>query len=855
MTTTLQDLRYGVRMLARSPGFTLVAVLTLALGIGANAAMFGVVDALLFRPPSGVSAPSGLVRVQMELPLRPGEQAELSGVLSYPDYTTLRDRAGGFARVSAYARTTVTIGRAEEERPNQALLVTGDYFRLLGTRPALGRLIAPDDDREGSPNPVAVLSWSYWNRALAGDASVVGQPIVVNGRSYTVVGVAPQHFVGTELGSPALWLPLGVAPSLGYDERMTRSRFAAWLSIVARLAPGVTRQQAQSMAEGAILAARDEGADVPPGAMGGVPGGEVRVRMGGPGGAGGPGAGPAPQPPPPRVRLAELRGRGAAGIPAPLGGGQSLPVSLWFMAVTAAVLLIACANVANLMLARATNRQHEIAVRLSLGATRGRLARQLMTENLLLAALGGAAGLAVAAAGVALLPRVVPLPPLPPFLDERMLAFTALLTVLTTAAFGLAPALRATRPDLHAALSAAGRRRAGRPRGRSALVVVQLAASLVLLIGAGLFIRSLRNVRSIDVGFDTDHLLVASIDQRGARSSREQMDGYWRAALERVRALPGVRSAALGMSAPFEMSIMLPLDAPGYPSPDGRPRPAQADFAGAGYFATLGIEITRGRAFTEEDRAGTAPVAIVNETLARQIWGGDQPLGKCVRVGAPGGDAPCLEVVGVAEDAKYADLTAPAAPFLYRPLEQRLRMAPPMTVLHVRASGDPAALAARVRQELQGLDPAVRFASVRPLSDLMLPQIMPWRMGTLIFTLFGSLGLLLAAVGLYGVLSFLVAQRTRELGVRIALGARTGDVLALVLGQGARLIVLGIAAGLLGGAVAARLFASMMYGVSPLDPLVYLSTAVVLGAIGMVATYVPARRATRVDPIVALRAE
>jgi putative ABC transport system permease protein len=858
MTNFLQDIRYAARGLRHAPAFTLVAAVTLALGIGANAAMFGIVDALLFRPPSGVADPGRVVRVQMQIAAPPGEPgAELSSVLSYRDYVNLRDNARGFAGVTAFAPVALSVGEGDDARTQDALLVTGDYFQVLGVRPARGRLIAPDDDREGAANPVVVMSWDFWRRTFPGDSGsqALGKALVINGRSFTVIGVTPRHFVGTQLGAPALWVPLGTGAALGQNAQLMRSRFVSWLSIVARLAPGIAREQARSAAQAAILAARDEGGELPTPEQlgeGGPMSGEVRVQIGGPGGEDGRGRAP---PPPPRVRLGGLGGAGSARFGAAFGGGRSLDVSLWFLAVTAAVLLIACANIANLMLARATKRSHEIAVRLSLGATRWRLTRQLMTESLLLALLGAGAGLWLAAFAVDLLPRVVPLPPLPPFLDGRVIAFTGLLTLVTTLVFGLVPALRATRPDIRSALGTGGPIGIGRSLGRRALVVAQLAASLVLLIGAGLFIRSLRNLKAVDVGFDAEHLLVATADVRGARLTREQTDEYWLRALERVRGIPGVRSAALGMAAPFEMNIMMPVDAPGFPSPDGQPRGAQTDFAGVGYFATLGIPIVQGRPFTDEDRAGYAPVVIVNERMARQIWGGQSPVGKCIRAGVLGRNAPCAEVVGVAADAKYADITADPDLFFYRPIAQRPRQAPPMTVLHVRATGDPDALAGVVRRELQGLDASIRFADVRPLTNLIMPQIQPWRAGTLIFTLFGALGLVLAAVGLYGVLSFLVAQRTREIGVRIALGAPSNSVLGLVLSQGARLIAIGVAVGLIVGAMSTQLFASMMFGVSPLDPVVYLATALVLATIGMLAVYVPARRATQVDAMVALRAE
>ncbi len=858
MTTFLQDLRYAARGLRRAPGFAVVAVLTLALGIGANAAMFGIVDALLFRPPSGVADPDRVVRVQMQLPPLPDQPGgELSSVVSYPAFAALRDNTRGFAGVAAFAPMSLTVGEGDDARPLNAFLVTGDYFRVLGTRPARGRLIAPDDDSEGAAHPVVVLSWDFWRRAFPGDSGsqAMSRTLIVNGRQFTIIGVAPKNFTGTQAGTPSLWLPLGAGVLLGQNPQVLRSRFVSWLSVVARLAPDIGREQARSAAQAAILAEREESGGMPsPGQIGetGPMGGEVRVQIGGPGEGDGPRRAP---PPPPRVALAGLGGVGSAALPTPFGGNGSLPVSLWFLAITAAVLLIACANLANLMLARATRRSHEIAVRLSLGATRWRLTRQLLTESLLLAIVGAAAGLWLAVFAVDLLPRVLPLPPLPPFLDGRVVAFTALITLATTAAFGLAPALRATRPDIRSALGTGGVPGIGRSLGRRALVVVQLAASLVLLIGAGLFIRSLHNVNAIDVGFTADRLLVATVEPRGARMTREQMEDFWSRALARVRAIPGVRAAALGMVAPFEMSIMLPVASPGFPAAGNESRAAQLDFAGVDYFAALGIPVVQGRPFTDEDRAGAAPVAIVNQTMARRIWGGQSPIGKCVVAGMQGPDAPCAEVVGVAGDAKYGDITAEPGLFLYRPLAQRPRQAPPMTVLHVRTERDPAALAGVVRREIQALDASIRFADVRPLTSLIMPQLQPWRMGTLVFTLFGTLGLLLAAVGLYGVLSFLVAQRTREIGVRMALGAPHRSVLALVLGQGARLIAIGVVTGLLLGAMATQVFASMMFGVSPLDPFVYVATALVLATIGMFAVYVPARRATQVDAMVALRAE
>jgi predicted permease len=517
------------------------------------------------------------------------------------------------------------------------------------------------------------------------------------------------------------------------------------------------------------------------------------------------------------------------------------------------VLLIACANVANLLLVRAANRAHEITVRLSLGATRARLAVQLLTESVLLAALGGAAAIIVAKLGAAVLPSMLPLPPLPKIVDGRALAFTATLAMITILAFGLAPAWRATRQELHVILGAAGRSRAGTSLGRDALVVVQLGASLALLVAAGLFVRSLRNVKAVDTGFAADRLLLASADVRGARFTREQALEYWQRALERAKSLPGVRGASLGAAMPLEMNLNFRIDIPGLPTPDGQPRLTSADFVGPEFFATSGVHIVQGRAFTADDREGGAPVAIVNETFVRRYLHGVNPMSACIAEGGPGDNAPCSQIVGVAADAHYGGLTRDPDPFMYRPIAQRPAEMPAITMLYVRTTGEPSALAGVLRRELQSLDSRVSFATVRPMMMMLEPQIAPWRIGSFIFMLFGALGALLAAVGLYGVVSFVVAQRTRELGVRIALGAQTKDVLGLVLRQGMRLVVIGLVVGAAAAVLATRFLASLMFGVSTLDPLVYVGMAVALAVIALLATYVPAMRAARVDPVEALR--
>jgi predicted permease len=823
LSTLGQDLRYGVRSLRRAPGFAAVAVLTLALGIGANSAMFSVVDALLFRPPPGVRDPTQVVRLQIELQSRGSDSPGMSDLISYPDLADLRENGSRLGAIAAFVRTTKPIGDGETAESEPAILASGNYFDVLGVQPAIGRLLNMSDDRDNAANAVAVLSWSYWQRAYSGAPSVLGRSIRVAGRPFTIVGVAGKHFAGSELGAPALWVPLGNAWQLGYDAELRRMRFGVWLSAVARLGPDVSRVQATDAARLALQLGRaglPAGGKVPDGSSG------------------------------PRVTLTSLAGivRGANGEPRATSQ-RVLPVSLWFLAVTGIVLLIACANVANLLLARGAQRAHEIAVRTSIGATRRRLLRQLLTENVLLAALGAVAGLLFAAAGTALLPRAIPLPTLPPLFSGRLLTFTVVLTCATIVLFGITPALRSARANLLSALS--GRSPSGtRSRLRHILVVVQIGASVVLLVSAGLFIRSMRNVEVIDPGFAVQQLLAVSTDTRSAPLTTEESGVFWGRALERVRQLDGVDAAALGAVLPFEEVYMTPVSEPGGTGALA----AQPDFADAAYFATVGIPMREGRPFTVADQhPSAAPVVIVNQTLARQLFQGTSALGRCIRAGPIPRGATCAQIVGVVADANFADVTREPGPVYYRPLGARDQGWG--TVLHVRTRRDPAELAGAVRRELLALDKSLLYVRVRPLTDLLAPQLVPWRTGTFIFGLFGSVGLILAAIGLYGVIALLVAQRAHEVGIRMALGARRGDVVRLILNHGARLLVAGLVVGTLGAAAASRFFRAMMYGVSALDPIAYLGTALVLTIVALLALMIPMRRATKVDPMVTLRVQ
>lgn len=877
MLRTPTELRQTLRSLKKSPGFTLVAALALGVGIGANTAMVGVFDALLVRPPEGVREPERLVRVETERTRLPGSPPVLDDALSYPVFAALQERAAGFAGVAAYAAGPLSVGEGEGVRNESVILASGDYFGVLGARAALGRLLHPDDDRAGAANAVAVLSWEYWQRAHGGDPGVLGEQVRVGGEPLTVVGVAPRHFVGAELASPALWAPLSLAPRLGYEEDFLRSPFVSWLTVVGRLAPGVTPERARGTVQAALLVAEEMRLTAAPlagGRAGRMPaGGVVEMRGDAPAGAAGPGAGAparaagdgaarvlrapggegeaerAPAaPPPPRAQLAPLAG---AGRQPGMGGQGGAPVQAWYLAVTAAVLLIACANVANLLLARGAARQHELAVRVSLGATGARVARQLFTESAVLAALGAAVGLGVALAVWRALPALVTLPPLPPLWDPRTLAVTLALAGLTVVVFGAAPLLALRRPDLRALIGAAAPSLTPRSRGRSALVVAQLAISMLLLIGAGLFIRSFQNVRTMDLGFAREELLVVTADTRGAGWTPERNEAYWAEARERLQRLPGVRSAALATTVPYLMRIQVPATPRG--AEPGTGEPAQMDQVDPGYFETLGIPIVEGRAFTAEDRRGGPPVAVVSRALARELWPGEPAVGQCL-TGGPGGEG-CLEVVGVAGDARLGQVTDAEPRLLFRPLEQRMQMGMGANVLHLRAEGDLAALAARVREEMRGVQGTAPQLEVRTIGELVEPQLAPWRASAVLLALFGALGLALAAVGLYGVVAYLVTRRTREIGLRMALGADRRRVFRLVLSGAGRLAAAGAAIGLLLAAAGARFAASLLYGVGALDPLVYALTAALLGAVALLAAALPARRAMRVSPMEALRSE
>jgi predicted permease len=821
METVWQDLRYGVRTLWKSPGFTLVSIVVLALGIGANTTIFSVVNALLLRPPAGVRSPARMVLLGRTMD---GQDFD---TFTYPDYVDYRDQSTVFAGVSAFFDTPLHLSTGSDALRVPGTLVSGNYFEVLGADAARGRTLRPEDDREPGAHPVAVISDGLWRRRFGADPNVVGQNVSLNGQPFTVVGIARPAFVGTETDHASdVWLPLAMyrqaIPDHFADTNPLTERQATWLSAFARLKDNVRPAQAQAeldtiahrLADAYPESNEHKGATISPG-LGFDPNQRRDVQQ----------------------------------------------LTTMLMAVVGLVLLIACANVANLLLARGVTRHKELGIRLALGAGRGRLVRQLLTESLLLAVLSGAAGLFVALWTSDLLASFIPAEALgggtatidlhP---DRNVLLFAIGVSLLTGLIFGLIPALQTSRPDVMTVLKQTGTPSSVRVRSRlrGALVVTQIALSLVLLVCAGLFVRTLRNARAISPGFNTSHVLVAALDLGRQSYKQPQAELFYAQLTERVRALPGVEAASLAEMLPLgggSLGTVIqlegqPADAPG----------VNVDFNNVApdYLRTMEIPLKLGRDFSARDTAAAPGVVIVNETLARKLWPNESPIGK--RFIMPKGmtERATVEVVGVAADTKYRTLFERPRLYMYVPYAQNFSAA---MRLHVRASGDPETLRAAVAHEVQTLDRNLPLSGVKTLREQLNSSLTQQRVAATLVAVFGLLALALAAVGLYGLLAYTVSQRTHEIGVRLALGAQTGDVLRLVLRDGLRLALLGIAVGLLIAAGVTRLLASLLYGVSALDPLTYGGVALALIVVALIASYVPARRATKVDPMVALRYE
>ena len=804
----MTDLRYAVRTLLKSPGFAAAATLTLALGIGAAAAIFTVVNAVLLRP-LPYPAAERLTMVWLANPL----QGIARDVSPYLTFRAFRDGSSSFSHLTAYTATSMNLTGAGEPQRVRGALVTEGFLPMLGVRPMLGRGLR-DDEHEPGRHEVAVIGHGLWARAFGGQAAAVGGTLSLNGTRYTIVGVMPPGFAYPR--DAEFWLPLAPTPGL---RPILESRGSYWLNVLGRLRAGTSLRAAGAELEATL---RQLDGEFP-----GVYDGQD-------------------------VLLEPLLDSIAGHLRTPLFVLQGAVLFL---------LLIACANVANLLFARATARQREMAIRAALGARRGRLVQQLVTESLVLAALGTAGGLVLAAWGIDLLQALGPvdLPRLHEVrLDATVLAFTALLMLGAAVVFGLAPALQLARPDLVTPLKESARTAAGQTGpARTLLVGSQIALALVLLVGAGLLIRSFSRVMTVDPGFDPAGVLTVELALPSQRyPEAAHRSGFYRRLLERLAAHAGVESAGAirdVLLSPLPNSAPIAIEGRADLSEADRNLPIAFDPVTPDFFRALRIPIVRGRGFTHTDDDAAPPVAIVNESLVRRFFPGDDPIGRRVTFGNPdGGNVRWLTIVGVAADARRSGLDVGPRPELYAPHAQA--PAADMT-LTVRTAGDPMMLAGSVRAALAELDPELPLARVATLDGLVGASVAERRFHMLLLAVFSAFALILAAIGIYGVVTYLVSQRTREFGVRLALGAQRRDVLRMVLGEGARITAAGAVLGLVGALAMTRVLAALLYEISPTDAPTFAAVTAVLVTVALAACYLPARRATRIDPVVSLRAD
>ena len=805
METLLQDLRFSLRMLVKNPGFTAVAAITLALGIGANTAIFSVVNAVLLRP-LPYRDPSRLVLMNESSKQLP----DMS--VSYPNYLDWRDRSRSFERIAAVQPAQYTLSGVERPERLGGWNVTADFFPTLGVTPAVGRGLTPQDDRPGAP-PVALLTYGLWQRRFGGDPSVVGRALTLSGRSVAVIGVLPASF-RFYYGDADLFLPLG----LDADSLQERNEHPG-IYVVARLRPEATAQTAFADMDAIARGLEKEHPET-------NSGNRVAVKL---------------------LQddvVSILR-----------------PVLVVLAGAVGFVLLIACANVANLLLARASTREKEIAIRRALGASRRRVLLQVMTESALLSLFGGGLGLLLAAWLSDVLLSLVPagLPRLDEVrLDGTVLGFTLALSLLTGLVFGIAPAWQASRSDVLEPLketargSSSGR---GQQRFRSVLVVSEVALALVLLAGAGLMARSFERLQEVRPGFRPGNVLSAQLVLPELKyKTKAEINSFADRLVARVEALPGVEAA--GTVNP------LPLTQEGWQTDyqiEGRPVPARGEapnsdyhVVSGAYFKAMGIPLVRGRLFDDSDREDTTPVVLVNETLARRWWPAGDAVGKRMRTGSVDQPGPWMTVAGVVGDVRQYGLDQEQKTQFYR-TERQVALHPMSLVL--RAQGDPEALASALRGAVQSIDPDQPIYNVRSMDSLLATTLAPRRLSLLLLATFAVTALVLAGVGIYGVLAYSVTQRTHEIGIRMALGARRADVLVMVLRQGLRLVLAGAALGVAAAFGLTRLMSSLLFGVSPTDPATLGAVCLVLVGVALLACLVPARRASGVDPMIALRCE
>jgi predicted permease len=823
LQTFLQDLRSGARLLRKSPGFALVAVLSLALGIGANTAIFTIINAV-FLHPLPVQEPSQLV----ELFTRDNKTVNANAnfqltATSLPNYEDYRDQNSVFSGLSAvtFPFPLNLGGRAEPQQLN-AMLASVNYFDVLGVKPYRGRTFLAEEDKKPGANSVVVLSYDLWTRHFGADPNAIGQTISLNATSYTIIGITPPNFKGTvSLGRPdVLWIPISMRDYVltGLVKDYENNRRFRWISMIGRLKPGVSLQQAQaSLSTIAAVLEKEYPRD--------------------------------------------NQGRTIVLFPlnqSTLGINQRDRFSLaggLLMGVVAIVLLIACVNLANLLLAQAARREKELALRSALGAGQSRLVRQLLTESLLLSLLGGTAGLLVAFAGRRALWSFRP-----PFLadgsielsfDARVLGFTLALSLLTSLLFGLMPAIKASRTELNEILKIGGRGGTmawTHNRLRSLLVISEIALSLVALIGAGLFVRSMQHAQQLNPGFQADSLFQVPFDLGTLRYDPEHGLQFFREAIEHAKSVPGVLNASVSSDGIFGGTIAGTVFREGEQAdPNNRGTLVSFDDVTPGHFDTLRVPLLSGRDFTDFDRDNSLPVVVINDAMAKLIWPHEEPLGKRFSLF---GNPTAFQIIGVVGNTVVNQIGEDPQPVAYFPLRQQFSS---VAVLEVRTSGDPQLLLGAVRDQVQQIDRNLALTNPQTASDLLGQGLWAARMGAAMLGLFGLLALTLASIGIYGVLAYSVAQRTAEIGIRMALGAQPNQVLHLVLKQGMLLASVGCALGIFTALLISRQASNLLYGVSTADPLTYAAITVLLMSVALLACYIPARRATRIDPIVALR--
>jgi putative ABC transport system permease protein len=809
MGTVLQDLRYSFRMLWKSKSFTLIAVITLALGIGANTAIFTVIDAALLRP-LPYREPARLVHLWETPPQQQFQQREAS----YPDYLDWKEQNQVFEGVAGYSRRSFTLTGRDTPDQLQGAAVTDSFFDVLGVAALRGRSFQKGEDQPGA-ELIAMLSHSFWARRFSSDPNIVGQAITLNGSSYRVVGVLPASFQFAPAGEAAVWVPLNPSQS-----QQTR-RFMHWLNIVARLKPGVSIEQAH--------------AD-----MNRIAGGIAQAHADSHAGTG--------------IKLVPLHEQIV---------GNVKPILFVLLGTVCFVLLIACANVANLLLARSAARQKEIAIRTALGASHWRIIRQLLTESIMLSIFGGGLGLMLALWGIDILISRLPesqASAMPYFqgmtLSGRVLLFTILISVVTGVIFGLAPALQSSKLNLQESLKEGGRTSAAQThhRLRSTFVVAEVALALLLLIGAGLMMKSLLRLLEVNPGFNPDKLLTMRVPLPATKYPEDkQLIVFHRELLTRVENLPGVKAVGTVSVIPLTGGNTSRFyDAGKAAPPPGQEQEANIRDVTPNYFQVMNVPLIKGRPFTDRDKEDSPPVVIVNQTFANRLFPNGDAVGQ--RLMQPSVEAPSIEIVGVVGDEKVTSLDKPTTPVVYGPFLQD-----PDRVINlvVRTDSNPDVVAGAVKREIGGLDADLPVFDVRTMNQIIdnSPSTFLRRYPAFLIGTFAVIALVLACIGIYGVISYTVTQRTHEIGIRMALGASTRDVLKMIVGHGMGLTLAGVGCGLVAAFILSRFLSSLLFGVSAFDPLTYGGVSLLLILVALLACYLPARRATRVDPMVALRYE